>query len=45
MPLPAVFLQQQGDTRVCVDARSLHDCQSMDDLKNLIDVACRQALE
>ena len=45
VPLPAVFLQQQGDTRVCVDARSLHDCQSMDDLKNLIDVACRQALK
>ena len=45
VPLPAVFLQQKGATRVCIDARSLHDCQNLDDLENLINVACKQALE
>jgi hypothetical protein len=45
VPLPAVFLQKDGETRACVDARSLHDCNDLGDLENLINVACKQALE
>jgi len=44
VPLPAVFLQQDGETRVCINARSLHDCKSVGDLQALIRIACQQAL-
>jgi hypothetical protein len=43
VPLPAVFLQQDGDLRLCVSARSLRDCQDLEDLENLIRLACEQA--
>lgn len=41
--MPAVFLRQQGEMRLCVNAGSLHDCNSLQELKNLIVLACEQA--
>jgi hypothetical protein len=43
VPLPAVFLQQDTDLRLCINARSLHDCKDLRDLQNLIRLACEQA--
>lgn len=42
-PLPAVFLQRNDRISLCVSARSLHDCKDLDELKNLIRIACEQA--
>ena len=43
LPLPAVFLQQDSDLRLCVAARSLRDCKDLQDLQNLIRLACERA--
>jgi len=43
--LPAVFLQRGEQIKVCVNARSLRDCADLDDLKNLITLACRPEAE
>jgi hypothetical protein len=40
VPLPAVFLQQGEQIKLCIGARSLRDCSNLDDLKNLINLAC-----
>ena len=45
VPLPAVFLQQAGATRLCINARSLHDCKDLAALKNLITLACEPAAD
>jgi len=42
--LPAVFLQDNEQTKLCVNAKSLADCKDLDDLQNLITLACEQAL-
>ena len=44
VPLPAVFLQQAGETRLCIDAPSLHGCEGLQELEELILEACRQAV-
>lgn len=44
VPLPAVFLQRDGRLALCVSARSLHDCKDLDELKNLIELACNGEL-
>ena len=41
-PLPAVFLQRGEELKLCITARSLHDCSNLDDLKNLLALACMQ---
>ncbi len=41
--LPAVFVERDGAIRQCVNARSLRDCQDLDDLKSLIELACLPA--
>jgi hypothetical protein len=42
VPLPAVFLQKGEQLKLCIGARSLRDCANLDDLKNLINLACIQ---
>lgn len=44
VPLPAVFIQQDGETRVCVSARSLQDCDSLAQLEELIRIACEKVI-
>ena len=44
VPLPAVFLQQADEIKVCITNRSLHDCKDLEALKELIRLACDQAL-
>ncbi len=40
VPLPAVFLEQDDDIRVCVAASSLRECKHLEDLEQLITSAC-----
>lgn len=39
-PLPAVFIQQGDEVKLCVTAASLGECQNLEDLQNLIRLAC-----
>jgi len=43
--LPAVFLQKDGTTRLCINAHALHECEDLDDLKQQITQACKDAPE
>ena len=38
-PLPAVYLREGDCMKLCVTSASLHDCQNLDELKNLIVLA------
>ena len=41
--LPAVFVEREGEIRQCLNARALHDCRNLDDLKEAIRLACLSA--
>lgn len=42
--LPAVIIQKaDSPPKVCINARSLHDCKDLDGLKNLVKLACENA--
>jgi len=43
VPLPAVFVEQDGEIRLCLGSRSLHECRNLEDLKQLITTACTRA--
>lgn len=41
---PVIFLKTEEQLKVCVSARSLADCKQLDDLQNLITLACEGLL-
>ncbi len=38
--LPAVFVEREDEIQPCLNSRSLRDCQNLDDLKEMIRLAC-----
>jgi hypothetical protein len=40
IPLPAVFLQQSDEVKLCITAASLRECKNLEDLQNTIQLAC-----
>lgn len=38
--LPAVFVEDQDGIRLCVASHTLHECNNLEDLKQLITSAC-----
>ena len=44
VPLPAVFLRKDDRISLCINARSLRDCNDLDDLKELIRLACEKVV-
>lgn len=42
-PLPAVFMQQGDDVKLCVTAASLGECEKLEDLQNLISLVVNPA--
>lgn len=43
-PLPAVYLRQGKQMRLCVTAASLRECKSLADLKSLVVLACNDQI-
>jgi len=40
--LPAIFIQHDADLKLCIDSKTLHECKELDQLQNLIALACKE---